>query len=119
MTHSIDVITADASKLKNRALAYAFTSSPYIITVFAGSKASDDFYYNTSWRWGFGCFAIILPFVAAPLFVVLKLNLRKAEKQGLVLRGKSERKLLPNIWYYILEFDGETSTFLEKDIPKY
>lgn len=113
MTYSIDVITADASKLKNRALAYAFTSSPYIITAFAGSKASDDFYYNISWRWGFGCFAIILPFVAAPLFVVLKLNLRKAQKQGLVLREKSGRSLLQNIWYYTLEFDGENTTFPE------
>ena len=106
MTYSIDVITADASKLKNRALAYAFTSSPYMITAFAGSKASDDFYYNISWRWGFGCFAIILPFVAAPLFVVLKLNLEKAQKRGLLIRERSGRTLLQNIWYYTLEFDG-------------
>ncbi|RMZ75032.1 hypothetical protein DV737_g5487, partial [Chaetothyriales sp. CBS 132003] len=84
MTYCIDVITADASKLKNRALAYAFTSSPYIITAFAGPKASDDYYYHISWQWGFGTFAIILPFVAMPLFVIFKINLHKAGKRGIL-----------------------------------
>ncbi|ETI29320.1 hypothetical protein G647_01773 [Cladophialophora carrionii CBS 160.54] len=106
MIYSIDVITADASKLKNRGLAYAFTSSPYMITAFAGPKASDDFYYNISWRWGFGCFSIILPFVAAPLYFVLKINLRKAQRQGLLLREKSGRTLVQNVWYYVQEFDA-------------
>jgi MFS family permease len=107
MTYCVDVITADASKLKNRALAYAFTSSPYIITAFAGPKASDDFYYNISWRWGFGCFAIIFPIVAAPLFFVLKFNLRKATEQGLLAPENKNRTLLQKIWYYGREFDGE------------
>ncbi|EXJ73200.1 uncharacterized protein A1O5_02960 [Cladophialophora psammophila CBS 110553] len=106
LIYSVDVITADASKLKNRGLAYAFTSSPYMITAFAGPKASDDFYYHISWRWGFGCFAIILPFVAAPLYVILKLNLRKAAKQGLLSRKSSGRTLWQNIWHYIQEFDA-------------
>ncbi|KIX01230.1 uncharacterized protein Z518_08955 [Rhinocladiella mackenziei CBS 650.93] len=105
MIYSVDVITADASKLKNRGLAYAFTSSPYIITAFAGPKASDDFYYHISWRWGFGCFAIILPVVAAPLFFILKHNLRKAEKQGVLVRKKSDRTLWQNVWHYFVEFD--------------
>lgn len=105
MTYSIDVITADASKLKSRALAYAFTSSPYIITAFAGPKVSDDYYYNISWRWGFGTFAIILPVVALPLFLILKANLRKAKKQGLLIRERSGRTLTQNIWHYLVEFD--------------
>lgn len=107
MTYCVDVITADASKLKNRGLAYAFTSSPYIITAFAGSKAADEFYYNVSWRWGFGCFAIILPFVAAPLFFVLKYNLNKAAKKGLSAKRNSGRTTLQSIWYYVVEFDGK------------
>ncbi|RFU25912.1 hypothetical protein B7463_g10421, partial [Scytalidium lignicola] len=106
LTYSVDVITADVTKLKNRGLAYAFTSSPYMITAFAGPKASDDFYYNISWRWGFGTFAIILPFVAAPLFVILKMHLRKAQEHGLLIREKSGRTILQNIWYYTLEFDA-------------
>lgn len=107
MTYCVDVITADASKLKNRGLAYAFTSSPYMITAFAGPKASDDFYYHINWRWGFGCFAIIFPVVAAPLYFVLKFNLRKAAKHGVLPEEKSHRTMLQSIWYYVVEFDGK------------
>lgn len=107
MTYCVDVITADASKLKNRGLAYAFTSSPYMITAFAGAKASEDFYNNVSWRWGFGCFAIIFPIVASPLFFLLKFNLRKAHKQHILVNEKNNRTLLQSIGYYSLQFDGE------------
>lgn len=103
----MDVITADSTSLKNRGLAFAFTSSPYMITAFAGPKAAEGFYNNVSWQWGFGAFAIILPFVASPLFLVLKVNLRKAEKQGIVVHEKSGRTLLQNIWHYVQEFDGQ------------
>ncbi|KPM42786.1 Siderophore iron transporter mirB [Neonectria ditissima] len=106
MTYCVDVITADASKLRNRALAYAFTSSPYMITAFAGAKAAEEFYENVSWRWGFGCFAIIFPCVAAPLFILLKLNLRKAENAGLLAREPSGRTFLQSVWHYAIEFDA-------------
>jgi hypothetical protein len=107
MTYSVVVITADASKLKNRGLAYAFTSSSYVITDFAGAKASDDYYYNISWRWGFSTFTIILPFVAD--------NLRKAQKKGLLVREKSGRTLLQSIWRYTTEFDVEQEPFSKKN----
>ncbi|KAH6896821.1 major facilitator superfamily domain-containing protein [Thelonectria olida] len=106
VTYCIDVITADVSKLKNRGLAYAFTSSPYMITAFAGSKASEDFYVKISWRWGFGIFAIILPVVAAPLFILLKVKLRQAKKQGLLVREKSGRTAIESIHFYMVEFDA-------------
>jgi MFS family permease len=106
MIYTIDVITADSTKLKSRGLAFAFTSSPYIITAFAGSKASEGFYETISWRWGFGTFAIILPFVAAPLFFVLKFNLRKAQRNGLLIRERSGRTILQSIWHYTVELDG-------------
>ncbi|KAI0162069.1 general substrate transporter [Xylariaceae sp. FL1272] len=105
MTYCVDVITADASKLKNRGLAYAFTSSPYIIIAFAGPTASQDFYEKYGWRWGFGAFSIVFPIVAAPLYFILKANLRKAKEQGVMVREKSGRTLLQKIWYYIMEFD--------------
>ncbi|CEP08205.1 hypothetical protein [Parasitella parasitica] len=105
MTFSVDVITADSSKLKNRGLAYAFTSSPYIITAFAGAKAAEGFYYNISWRWGFGTFAIVFPIVAAPLYFILKFNLRKAKKESTLATENSGRSLLQNAWHFIIEFD--------------
>ena len=107
LIYSVDVITADATSLRNRGLAFAFTSSPYMITAFAGAKASEGFYENVSWRWGFGSFAIILPFVATPIFFVLKHNLRKAERRGLIVRESSGRSWPQKIVQGLVEFDGK------------
>jgi MFS family permease len=107
MIYCVDVITADSSSLKHRGLAFAFTSSPYIITAFAGPKAAEGFYVNINWRWGFGTFAIIVPFVAAPLFVILKLNLRKAKHEGVLVREQSHRTLLQSVVFHFREFDGK------------
>jgi MFS family permease len=107
MTYCVDVITADASSLKHRGLAFAFTSSPYIITAFAGPKAAEGFYENLNWRWGFGCFAIILPFVAAPLFFILKFNLNKAKRDGVLVREPSNRSLFQSVIFCLREFDGQ------------
>ncbi|RHZ43170.1 uncharacterized protein CDV56_100582 [Aspergillus thermomutatus] len=104
ITFCVDVITADSSKLKNRGLAYAFTSSPYIITAFAGPKAAEDA-LALNWRWGFGAFAIIFPVVASPLYCILKYNLRKAEKEGHLRREKSNRTVMQSIWHWTMEFD--------------
>lgn len=101
---SIDIITTDTSSLRDRGLAYAFTSSPYIITAFAGPKSAEGF-YDTNWRWGYGTFAIILPIVAAPLFGVLQYNKLKATRQGLLTKHTSGRSLSQAIWFYIVEFD--------------
>ncbi|KAM5344263.1 hypothetical protein ACJ41O_012800 [Fusarium nematophilum] len=88
LIYSVDVITADSTKLRNRGLAYAFTSSPYMITTFAGAEAAEAFLEKVSWRWGFGAFSIILPIVTLPLYGILKWNIHKAKKNGtLVLVG--------------------------------
>src|SRR4051794_18984613 len=112
MEYSIDVITADSSTLKNRGLAFAFTSSPYIITAFAGPKVADEFLYQVSWRWGIGCWAIIFPIVAAPLYYMLQCNLNKAVEQGHVLRQPSGRTFLQNVWYWTMQFDRGYSCLL-------
>ena len=113
MEYCVDVVTADASKLKNRALAYAFTSSPYIITAFAGPTVAQEFYDHVGWRWGFGAWAIVFPIVAAPLYFMLKVNLRKAERQGRIVRESSGRTFLQNIWFWSIQFDGKN---IEKSI---
>lgn len=107
MTYCVDVITADISKLKNRGLAYAFTSSPYIITAFAGPKAAEGFYEDISWRWAFGAFSIIFPVVASPLYFILKSNLNKAKKTGMMVKQPSGRNIFQSIWHYTKEFDRE------------
>ncbi|KAE8360983.1 major facilitator superfamily domain-containing protein [Aspergillus caelatus] len=75
MTYSINVLSADVTNLRNRGLAFAFVSSPWMITAFAGSKAAEEFLLHVNWRWGFGSFAIIIPAVSIPVYTVLKVNL--------------------------------------------
>ncbi|KAF9630677.1 putative siderophore iron transporter mirb protein [Lasiodiplodia theobromae] len=104
MIFSVDVITADTSSMRDRGLAFAFTSSPYIITAFAGPKAAENF-YDSNWRWAYGCWAIVLPVVALPLWWTLWSNKRKATKNGLLVKKPSGRTWLQSTWFYIVEFD--------------
>lgn len=109
MIYAADVVTADISSLKHRGLAYAVTSSPYIITAFAGPKAAEAFYEKINFRWGFGIFAIILPFVAAMVFIPLMINQKKAHKRGLVVKEKSNRNVLQSVQYFLVESDGKST----------
>ncbi|WVR05499.1 hypothetical protein IAU60_002517 [Kwoniella sp. DSM 27419] len=104
MIFSIDVITSDTSSLRDRGLAFAFTSSPYIITAYAGSKGAEGF-YETNWRWGYGAFAIILPIVAIPLVANLQYHKVKARKEGVLVEIPSERTVQQSIIHYAIEFD--------------
>ncbi|GCB17567.1 siderophore iron transporter mirB [Aspergillus awamori] len=101
----VDVMTSDTSSLRNRGIAYAFTSSPYIITAFAGSPLSNQF-HETNWRWAYGTICIILPIVAMPLVITWELAKRKADKEGrLQYKPRSTRTWWQSTWFYIIEFD--------------
>jgi MFS family permease len=106
MILSIDILTADTSHLKNRGLAYAYTSSPYIITTFAGPKIAERF-HESNWRWAFGTVAIILPVVAAPMFFMLQKSKRKAIADGKLVVRHVERTWLGATKHYLIEFDSE------------
>jgi hypothetical protein len=75
---------------------------------FVGSKAAEDSRNNVNWRWGFGSFAIIPPFVDAPLFAALNLNLRKAKQNG-VIEKETKRNLLQSGIFHIRECDSNSS----------
>jgi MFS family permease len=94
---------ADTSSLKNRAWLFAFSTCPYIANTFAGPAAAQQFYKHSSWRWGYGSFAIIVPVVCTPLIVIFALNRRKAIRLGYVAREKT-RKM--SMLQYAIEFDG-------------
>lgn len=115
LIYAVEILAIDASDLRNRALAFAFTSSPYMITAFAGPAAAEAFLLKVSWQWGFGAFTIIMPFFTLPVYLLLKLNLNKAKKMGLLKpRVRSGRTLPQNIVHWFHEFDGtfEKSSFI-------
>ncbi|KAL4739927.1 major facilitator superfamily domain-containing protein [Aspergillus similis] len=101
----VDVLTADTSSMRNRGIVYGFTSSPYIITAFAGSPLSNQF-HETNWRWAYGTICIILPVVALPLIVTWELAKRKAAREHrLEANLRPGRSLWQSARYYIVEFD--------------
>jgi MFS family permease len=103
---------ADTWSLKNRAWLFAFSTCPYIANTFAGPAAADQFYKHSTWRWGFGTFAIIIPVVCTPLAVIFTINRRKAIKLGYVPKTRSGRTTKESIIHYATEFDGKPYLFL-------
>ncbi|KAK3690258.1 major facilitator superfamily domain-containing protein [Podospora appendiculata] len=105
VTYTISVFIADTSSLKNRALMFAYASSPYLITTWCGGPLAQAFLDGPGWRWGYGTFAIVTPFVCSPLLYLFYVNYRKAAEAGLMTRAPSNRTTWESIKYYVIEFD--------------
>ncbi|KAK8168814.1 MFS general substrate transporter [Phyllosticta citrichinensis] len=88
----VQVFLADTSTLKNRAIVFAFSSTPYIFTTFAGPAAAQFFQTHLSWRWAFGTFAIITPFMSLPVTFLLFHTKRKAIRLGLIRRRERQQQ---------------------------
>ena len=94
--------------LKSRALAYSYTSTPYIITAFGGAAASQSLFTpGNNWRWGFGALAIVLPFVGAPFYAVLYVNERKTQSTETERPTKPKRYFSQPSIAFLIEFDGD------------
>jgi MFS family permease len=105
MAYILDVIVADTSSLKNRALMFSYTTSPYLLTTFTGSRAASAYYEHSSFRWAFGSFAIITPFVCAPFVITLFLEQRKNPANAPSEKQESGRTFYQSIIHYCVEFD--------------
>jgi MFS family permease len=101
----LSVFVADATGMRNRAFAYAFIGTPTICTAFTGPLIAQEFYIHSTWRWSYGCFAIIIFFTFVPLAVVLKLFQRKAERLGVFVKTPSGRTTSQSFVYYFHEYD--------------
>lgn len=82
------VFIADTTSLINRGL---WTSLPEsfasIPTLYLGSIVADSVLKHSTWRWGYGMWALILPFCAAPLIITLYILQRRARKAGYRRKG--------------------------------
>ncbi|KAJ3566346.1 hypothetical protein NPX13_g7166 [Xylaria arbuscula] len=105
-TYILEVIVADTSSLKNRSLAIAFSSAPYLLTTFIGPPLASYFNEGELWRWAFGISAFTFVLLSLPLFYILILNLRKAKKLGLLQTSKQEPWTIHRIARYFVEFDA-------------
>ncbi|KAI0367328.1 drug:h+ antiporter [Pilatotrama ljubarskyi] len=105
------IIIADITTLKWRGLVSSLTSAPFIINAFIGSKVSTSMLEHSTWRWGYGMFAILVPASLSPLIVTLFWAERKARRLRLVnapetrLQPKIHVPILRRIWLYAEQLD--------------
>jgi hypothetical protein len=66
----------------------SFATSPYVITTWVGGPVAQSILAGPGWRWAFGIFTIVIPFVVSPLAILVLYNDRKARKQGLLEKRK-------------------------------
>lgn len=101
----LDLFIADTFGLRNRAFAFGFASTPFIVTAFTGPLAAQSFVNHSAWRWAYGSFAIVIPAGFLPLILVFKYYQRKAEERGVYRRRPSGRTVGESVIHYIQEFD--------------
>lgn len=106
LIYVIDVMLADMTTLRNRMIMFGINGTPTIAAVFAGPKIADLFYTNSTFRWAFGAFTIIIAGVSIPVVALMLWHQRKAKKMGLLTKDEHGRAWYQSIWHYLIEFDG-------------
>ena len=99
----IQIFVADTTDLLNRALFSSLPDVPFLVTTWIGSPIAQNLLSHTTWRWGYGLWAIVLPVAFLPLALSLILNGRKAAKLNILPPGSrlngSIWKSLVSLWY--------------------
>ncbi|PGG96470.1 hypothetical protein GX51_07804 [Blastomyces parvus] len=97
------VFIADSSSLLNRALFSSLPDLPFLATVWIGPMIAAAILRETSWRWGYGMWTIILPAAFLPLALSLFLNQKKARRLRLLKprpwKGRSFTSIVKKTWY--------------------
>ncbi|KAL2384971.1 hypothetical protein RJZ90_001587 [Blastomyces dermatitidis] len=97
------VFIADSSSLLNRALFSSLPDLPFLATVWIGPMIAAAILRETSWRWGYGMWTIILPAAFLPLALSLFLNQKKARRLKLLKprpwKGHSFSTIVKKTWY--------------------
>ncbi|KAI0759138.1 drug:h+ antiporter [Trametes elegans] len=91
------IIIADITTLKWRGLVSSLTSAPFIINAFIGSNVATQVLENSTWRWGYGMFAILIPVSLSPLIITLFWAERKAKRLGLVPAPPAKPEVKPSL----------------------
>lgn len=111
-TYVLDIIIADTSSLKDRTLAFAFNSSPTLITTFLGPVVANAFLKGSGWRWAFGLSAVLFVVLSLPVLSILIINARKARKLGLLPeRTRNGPWTISKLRQGLIDFDG-MSTYI-------
>ncbi|KAL5526153.1 hypothetical protein ACEPAG_7491 [Sanghuangporus baumii] len=89
----VEIIIADTTTLRNRLFFSYIPATPYLINAWVSGNITEAILENSSWRWGVGMFAILLPALSLPVISVLVIAARRARKQGRLIGLKTLRQL--------------------------
>ncbi|KAF2017472.1 siderophore iron transporter-like protein mirB [Aaosphaeria arxii CBS 175.79] len=101
----VDVMCADMTTLKNRMIIYGINGTPRIAATFAGPKIADLYLKNSTFRWAFGTFAILLTASSIPAMALMIFMYSKAKKAGTINKQRSNRNIFQSFAYYFVQFD--------------
>ncbi|KAF3020082.1 hypothetical protein E8E14_002747 [Neopestalotiopsis sp. 37M] len=77
------IFIADTTNLLNRGLWSSLPESVTAIpTLYLGTIVADEVLAKSTWRWGYGMWALILPFCSVPLVLTMYVLQRRARKNG-------------------------------------
>ncbi|KAI1778003.1 putative siderophore iron transporter mirB [Hypoxylon cercidicola] len=106
-SYVLDIIVSDTSSLRDRVLAFAFNSSPTLITTFIGPPIATAFLNGSGWRWAFAFSAILFLVLSIPILSILAVNMRKAKAKGLLAkRPKSGPWTVSKLRQSLIDFDA-------------
>lgn len=104
----LQVFLADTSSLRNRALAFSLSSTPYIVTTFAGPAVAQYFQDYWNWRLAYFIFAITTPLVSFPIIYLLFHTKHIAIRKGILKPNELKRRepWLQQTKTFAVQFDG-------------
>lgn len=102
----INIMLADITSLRNRAIIYGIETTPLIATTFAGPEIAELFYTYSSFNWAFGAFCIIFVAFCIPVCLVFLYSKRKAVRMGVYPERVHTRSFWESTKYYFIQFDG-------------
>ncbi|KAF4943741.1 hypothetical protein FGADI_13197 [Fusarium gaditjirri] len=86
------IFIAEVTSLINRGFLFTLPESLAAIpTLYAGTYLGEHMLLKSSWRWGFGMWAAIMPFCALPTIAVMVFMSFRARKRGIVSKRTSLR----------------------------
>jgi len=86
------IFIAEVTSLINRGFLFTLPESLAAIpTLYAGTYLGEHMLLNSSWRWGFGMWAAIMPFCALPTIAIMIFMKMRARKKGIEKKRTSLR----------------------------